>query len=109
MNLKFGAHYSGGLTKREVAGYARRVESLGFDGLWITEGARSREPLTVLAAAAAVTDLDLGTAVLLAPFRDPTLLARQVATLDALSGGKVLLGVGVGGERAADFGAYGSQ
>jgi alkanesulfonate monooxygenase SsuD/methylene tetrahydromethanopterin reductase-like flavin-dependent oxidoreductase (luciferase family) len=71
MTLKFGAHYSGSLTKGEVAAYARGVESLGFDGLWITEGARSREPLTVLAAAAAVTELDLGTAVLLAPLRDP--------------------------------------
>src|SRR6266542_6319271 len=107
--LKFGAHYSGGLSKAEVVGHAQRLVSLGFDGLWITEGSRSREPLTVLATAGAITDLDLGTAVLLAPFRHPILLARQIATLDVMTGGKVILGVGVGGERPPDFGAYGTS
>jgi alkanesulfonate monooxygenase SsuD/methylene tetrahydromethanopterin reductase-like flavin-dependent oxidoreductase (luciferase family) len=108
MPVKFGAHYSGGISKAEVVAYAQRLVSLGFDGLWVTEGARSREPLTVLAAAGAACNLDLGTAVLLAPFRHPTLLAREIATLDVMTGGKVILGVGVGGERAADFGSYGA-
>jgi probable F420-dependent oxidoreductase len=107
LDLKFGVHYRGDATKANVAAYAQRLEKFGFDGFWITEGARNRDPLTLLAAAASVTDLELGTGVLLLPFRHPVLLARAVATLDALSNGKVILGVGVGGERRADFQAYG--
>jgi len=106
--LRFGAHYRGGTSAAEVVAYARRIESLGFDGFWVTDGGRGRAPLEVLATAAAVgPNLDLGTAVLLLPFWHPTLLARAVATLDGLSGGRVMLGVGVGGERAPDFQAYG--
>jgi alkanesulfonate monooxygenase SsuD/methylene tetrahydromethanopterin reductase-like flavin-dependent oxidoreductase (luciferase family) len=105
--LKFGVHYTGSVAKTDVVAYARRLESLGYDGFWVTENARGREPLLVLATAAAVTDLDIGTGVLLLPLRHPTLLARELATLDRLSDGRLIVGVGVGGERAPDFDAYG--
>jgi probable F420-dependent oxidoreductase len=55
------------------------------------------DPLTWLAYAAAVTDrIKLGTAILILPQRNPVLLAKECATLDQLSAGRLLLGVGVG-------------
>ena len=76
LDLKFGVHYRGDATKASVVAYAQRLEKVGFDGFWVTEGARSRDPLTLLAAASSATELELGTGVLLLPFRHPVLLAR---------------------------------
>jgi probable F420-dependent oxidoreductase len=90
---------------------ARAAEAFGYDGVWANdhlvtprflrespEGAPGfYEPLVVLAQIAGATDrIRIGTAVVALPLRDPLALAKQVATLDVLSNGRLTLGVGVG-------------
>ena len=78
---------------------ARRAEALGYDSVWVGDSLLARprhEPLTLLAGVAACTrNIHLGTAVLLPALRNPVLLAHQVATLDRISEGRLVLGVGV--------------
>jgi alkanesulfonate monooxygenase SsuD/methylene tetrahydromethanopterin reductase-like flavin-dependent oxidoreductase (luciferase family) len=85
---------------RRLVDMAVRVEESGFDSAWIGDSLLAKpraEPLTVLAAAAVATHrIDLGTAVLLAAMRRSEQLAQQVATVDALAGGRFVLGVGSG-------------
>jgi probable F420-dependent oxidoreductase len=88
-----------------VRDVAARAEELGFDDLWVTnntvDAARCFDSLTVLAYAAAVTStIRLGVSVLVLPTYHPIHVAQQVATLDQLSDGRAILGVGLG--RAQD-------
>lgn len=90
---------------------ARRAEALGFSSL-ATIGRvayPNYEELVTLAAAAGATErIGLFTDVLLGPTREPVLLAKQAATLDQVSGGRFVLGAGVGGRRD-DFSATGMK
>lgn len=111
-SLKFGVSYHEYDDLAGVARYARRVEELGFDSLWITENVHSRVPsleplLTLSIFAAHTTRVSLGPAVLLLPLRNPVGLAHAIATLDRLSGGRVILGVGAGGDAPEGYQAYG--
>lgn len=85
---------------RPLVALAERAEALGFDAVWAGDSpvARPRaDALVLLAAVAARTSsVTIGTAVLLPALRGPVLLAHQLATLDALSGGRLLCGVGSG-------------
>ncbi|MFL6140610.1 MAG: LLM class flavin-dependent oxidoreductase [Labedaea sp.] len=85
--------------KRLVA-QARRAEELGLDSLWAGDSPVTRpraDPLLLLAAVAQTTErVALGTAVLLAALRHPILLAHQLATLDRLSEGRLIAGLGGG-------------
>lgn len=92
--------------------WARMVEALGFDLLMVSDhvavtpdvanqyAAPFYEPFTTLAWLAGLTNrIRLGTTVLVVPYRHPLLVARMAANLDQLSGGRLVLGVGVGWAR----------
>ncbi len=122
--MEFGCHlpvFGPAATRASLLTFAREMEQLGYESLWasdhivIPHTIRSRypysdtgqfplgpdttflEPLTVLAMVAGVTErAKLGTTVLVLPHRHPVLAAKALATLDHLSGGRVILGAGVG-------------
>src|SRR3984957_13672435 len=87
-------------TVRQVA---MRAEELGFRDLWVTENTLDHvtcfDPVVVLTYAAAVTSrIRLGASVVVLAIHSPMLVAHQWATLDHLSGGRAILGVGLGRE-----------
>ncbi|MGW3564291.1 LLM class flavin-dependent oxidoreductase [Streptomyces sp. NPDC000941] len=99
---------------RRLIAQARRAEELGLDSVWAGDSpvARPRaDPLLLMAAVAATTErITLGTAVLLPALRHPILLAHQLATLDRLSEGRLIAGLGGGfpnPETEAEFTAVG--
>jgi probable F420-dependent oxidoreductase len=91
---------------------AERAEALGFDSLWCGDHISFHSPLyeslTLLSAYAARTRrIRVGTAVYLLALRHPTVVAKITSTLDVLSGGRLIFGVGVGGENSKEFEACG--
>src|SRR5215210_1626305 len=82
---------------------AERAAGLGYNSVWVGDSLTARprhDPLTLLAGVAGrVPGLTLGTAVLLPALRNPVVLAHQVATLDQLTGGRLILGVGFAADR----------
>jgi len=79
---------------------ARQADAAGYDAIWVGDSivAKPRlEPLTTLAYLAGITTrVRLGTAVLLPALRHPVVLAHQIANVDQISRGRVVLGLGVG-------------
>lgn len=97
---------------RRFRAVAELAEELGYDSLWAGEHLSFHNPIldlgVALSAFAAWTErITLGAGILLLPLRHPGLVAKQAASLDYLSGGRLLLGVGVGGEGEKDFEAAG--
>jgi len=91
---------------------AELAEELGYDSIWAGEHLSFHNPIldlgVALATFAAVTKrILIGAGVVLLPLRHPSLVAKQAASLDYVSGGRLLLGLGVGGEGAGDFEAAG--
>jgi probable F420-dependent oxidoreductase len=82
--------------------FARRAEEIGYAALYVTDHlGRQLAPSAALAAAAAVTDrLRIGPYVWANDFRHPLIVAREAATLDRLSGGRLDLGLGAGWKRS---------
>ncbi|MFD9895367.1 LLM class flavin-dependent oxidoreductase [Amycolatopsis sp. NPDC059027] len=105
---------------RAVVTVAEAAEQAGWDGLFLwdhvvhdkdkRQGQPFGEPWMLLTAAALATSrIRLGTLVTPVPGRRPEQLARQVATLDHLSGGRVVFGAGLGGPIKDEFGSFGDE
>lgn len=113
-NIKVGLHIpaasSGPLpSSSEYIEFFKQSEAMGYDSLWtedrVFHGANFLEPLTLLSWAAANTErIQLGTAVLLLALRNAPALARQISTMDYLSGGRLNLGISIGGRPAEYLG-----
>src|SRR5690349_20951463 len=87
-----------------ITNFARQVEARGFPGIWIGDslgrGRPTLDSLQVLTAAAAVTSrIELGISFLQLPLRNPVELAHRVQSLQEMSGGRMILGVGSGSTR----------
>jgi probable F420-dependent oxidoreductase len=115
--VAFGVQGSGQLVEgvpdpgvfREVA---IRAEELGDGSIWAGDHLSYRNPIVdvvvALSTFAAVTErITLGAGIVLLPLRHPSVVAKEFASLDYISGGRVILGVGVGGESEQDFEAVG--
>jgi alkanesulfonate monooxygenase SsuD/methylene tetrahydromethanopterin reductase-like flavin-dependent oxidoreductase (luciferase family) len=91
---------------REILALAEAAEGHGFDSVWVGDSILARprfEPLTTLAAIAArVPRVKLGTAVLVPAMRQPVVLANEIASLDHVTEGRLILGLGIGGTTPAN-------
>ncbi|HLZ68493.1 MAG TPA: LLM class F420-dependent oxidoreductase [Dehalococcoidia bacterium] len=122
--MQFGLHlpHLGRSASREVlSGFAQAAEATGFDSLWVSDHVivpkrlESRYPYnesgefpfrpdapfldpiaTLLFVAGCTERVRLGTAVLIIPYRNPVVQAKELATLDFVSGGRLILGIGTG-------------
>src|SRR5690606_25690149 len=96
----------------ELIRYGEISEDVGFDHFWANDHLSWPHPLVdpialLSSIAARTSSIALATAVYLLPLRAPAAVARSFASLDYISGGRVILGVGVGGEFAEDFSGAG--
>ena len=103
--MRLGLHvgYWGlGLTADEQLGLVREAESLGFDSVWAAE-AYGSDAATVLAWLASHTErIKIGSAIFQMPARSPAMTAMTAATLDNISNGRMLLGIGSSGPQVAE-------
>ena len=119
LNLPYVEESMGGLTPGwpDILAMAQAAETVGFDAVWISDHVGFGDPAgdwtgaweawTLLSALAASTErVMLGTYVLCTPFRNPALLAKMAETLDEVSGGRLILGLGAGWNEV-EFETYG--
>src|SRR5213079_1866430 len=107
VNVLRGTPEVKGQTLDRIAGLTRTVEEKGFHGLWVTDsfgrGRPTLDPVVAMSVIATVTKrIEIGTCVLQVPVRHPVELAHRLASLYALTGSRLQLGVGSGSTQA-DF------
>ncbi len=98
----------GPVDSEHIKRFVARAEDLDYDSLWTQERILSPfsmlEPVTLMTYVAAVTSrLKIGSSVLLTVLRNPLQLAKSLASLDQLSGGRIIAGVGLGGIRGRQW------
>ena len=98
----------------QLGDYVTEMENLDLDSLWFTDLIVSEsftlEPIVAMSYVSAVTEkLKFGTSVIALPLRNPTILAKEIATLDFISNGRSLPAVGLGPETENDYEACGSD
>ncbi len=91
---------SDGADARHIANCARTLEGAGFDSIWsahaMGRGFMMADPFVALSVAAAVTELEVGTAILQLPLYNPTDVALKAFSLQQVAAGRLVLGVGAG-------------
>src|ERR687885_282627 len=103
MRLGLNVAYWGlGLTPEQQLALVQEAEALGYDSVWAAE-AYGSDAATVLAWLAGQTErIGVGSAIFQMPARSPAMTAMTAATLDQLSGGRMLLGIGSSGPQVAE-------
>ena len=96
-SFKFSSNIFGLKSRDEFAAMCRRAENYGYDTIFAADHLGHAAPFQAVVAAAAATErLRVGTLVVNAPFWNPALLAREIATADILTGGRFEVGLGSG-------------
>src|SRR5208337_813209 len=109
--MEFGAcvpHYGVPMSKKAITDFCKLAEELNFDSIWTTDhiavnkqfsnpyGSICESLITLGYVAAKTERVKLGTSIIVLPMRNPILFAKQTATLDQLSDGRLILGLGAG-------------
>jgi probable F420-dependent oxidoreductase len=121
--MEFGIcipHYGKAIDVQGIIANVRQAEALGFDSVWVTDHIivphtmdliyrdNMLEPVALLShLAGLIPRVKLGTSVLILPYRNPVVLAKMLATIDQLSGGRLIVGVG-GGWMTEEFATLGT-
>ena len=112
VGLTLGTNHAGVPAPETFFSFIDRVEEAGFDSLWVGDhiiwNGPHLEGLTTLAMYAARTRrLTIGTAILILPLRHPVMVARMLSLMAYITNGRVVAGLGVGGENPGEFQACG--
>lgn len=103
--MRLGVHvgYWGlGLSSQDQLAIVQEAERLGYDSLWVAEAYGSDAPTVLAWLAAATSRIKLGSAILQMPARSAAMTAMTAATIDQLSDGRMLLGIGASGPQVAE-------
>ena len=112
IRIGFGLGTAGWVADERFATFVTDLERLGFDSLWLSErlAGPTLDPVVGLSFAAGLTrKLKLGTSVLVLPGRNPVVLAKELASLDRVSGGRLLPAFGLGVADPAEQQAFGVE
>jgi probable F420-dependent oxidoreductase len=110
VRVGYGLGTSTGLNDERFGTVVDALETLGWDSLWVSEriGGAAPDPTVAMAyAAGRTTRLKFGMSVMVLPGRNPVIVATQLATLDRLSGGRLLPAFGLGAANPAEQQAFG--